>query len=171
MKITGYKLMDRLEELKELARTVDTQFKPSLFKFETDKDKPDPRALMALYSDYENRITLIQEAQAEYNLRVFVEVMGERMTLHRVVRTGSVIGRLKNQWRAAATEGAPAYYSGYNSMLARDKEHEYAQRVVDVVECNALADAANKQALAYKQAVRAGNATEIELELDPGVFE
>ena len=93
------------------------------------------------------------------------------MTLHRAVRTGSVVGRLKNQWRTAAGEGAPAYYAGYNSMLARDKEHEYAQRVVEVNECNALADAENKRALAYKQAVRSGNATEVEIDLDLSVFE
>jgi hypothetical protein len=56
--------MDRLEELKETAKTVDAQFKGSLFRFEADTNKPDPRALMRSYEAFESKITLIQGAQA-----------------------------------------------------------------------------------------------------------
>lgn len=171
MIVTGYRLMDRLEELKEMAKIVDGRFKGSLFRFEADTNKPDPRALMSTYEAYEQKITLIQEAQAAYNLQVLVTVLGETMTLHRAVRQGSVVGRLKNQWRTAAAEGAPAYFGGYNPAMARDKEHEYAIRVVEVSECNALADNETKRASAFKQAVRSGNATEIEIDLDGSVFE
>ena len=62
MRITGYQLMDRLEELKEQAKTYDGQFKGSLFRFEEDEKKADPRDLMAGYESCERKITQIQEA-------------------------------------------------------------------------------------------------------------
>ncbi len=170
MLITGYQLMDRLEELKEQAKTVDSQFKGSLFRFENE-DKPDPRDLMDSYERLERKITAIQEAQADYNLRVTVTVLGSSMTLHRAVRMGSMAGRLKNQWKTAAGEGQNPYMLGIHNTMARDKEHEYARRVVEVEECLRRAEEAGRTAAAFKRAIRGGNATELDIALDPAVFE
>ncbi len=170
MQITGYQLMDRLEELKEQAKTLDGQFKGSLFRFEGE-EKADPRQLMDAYARCERKMAAIQEAQAQYNLRVQVTVEGEAMTLHRAVRLGSVAGRLKNQWKTAAGEGQNVYFPGLHNAMARDKEHEYARRVVEVDECLRRSEEASRLAAAFKRAIRAGNATELNIELDPSVFE
>ena len=69
MKITGYQLMDRLEELKEQAKTYDGQFKGSLFRFEADEKKADPRDLMASYESCESKITQIRHRVPKGNQR------------------------------------------------------------------------------------------------------
>ena len=170
MRVTGYEMMDRLEELKELAKTLDAQFTSSQFRFEDEEgEKPDPRRLLREYEAVEDRITRIQEAQAAYNLQVQVEVLGERMTLHRALRLGSVAGRVKNHWKTAAGDSKMNPY-GLFGTITRDKEQEYAKRAVPAEECLLLADQASKRAAACKRAIRAGNATALEVDLDPSVF-
>ena len=90
MRLTGYQLMDRLEELKGQAKTLDGQFGGALYRFESEEEKGDPRQIMAAYAECERKITLIQEAQARYNLAVAVTVDGDEMTLHRAVRQGGL---------------------------------------------------------------------------------
>lgn len=172
MKITGYQLMDRLEVLKEQAQVLDNQFKAALFRFEEEEaQKPDPRELLRVYEVCEGKVALLQEAQAAYNLRVGITVLGETMSLHRAVKLMGGVNRVKNQWKTAAQQGQNTGFMHYGGPVARDKDNEYAERVVPVEECLQLAEAASKRALALKQAIRSGNAVEVELELDASVFE
>ena len=170
MKITGYQLMDRLEELKEQAQTLDSQFKGALFQFAEERGKqPDPRELMREYGEVEQKVARLQEAQAEYNLRVAVTVAGESMSLHRAVKLIGGANRVKNQWKSAAQENANPY-GVYGAQRQRDKENEYAERIVPVEEALQLSETAGRQAAALKRAIRAGNAAEVELELDEALF-
>lgn len=169
MRVTGYQMLDRIEELKEQVQTAESQFKNSLFRFEEETGKkPEPRDLMATFEAGERKIAVLQEAQAAYNLRVTVTVQGESMTLHRAVKLIGSVNRVKNQWKTAAQPGQNPY--GYGLATQRDKDNEYAERVVPVEECLRLSEAASQYAAALKRAIRAGNATEIELEIDASVF-
>lgn len=171
MRVTGYMMLDRIEALQEQARTLESQFKAALFRFPNEgEEKPNPRDLMNSYQASQQKLAMLQEAQAEYNLRVSITVAGEAMTLQRAVKLIGSAGHIKNQWKTAAQDNEYNQYFG-NALRQRDKDAEYAERVVSVAECLQFADEAGRQATALKQAIRAGNATEMELELDPGVFE
>jgi hypothetical protein len=92
------------------------------------------------------------------------------MSLHRAVKLIGSANRVKNQWKTASQEN-PNPYSPYGAQRTREKENEYAERTVPVEEALQLSEAAGKQAAALKRAIRAGNATEIELEMDAALFE
>ena len=170
VKITGYQLMDRLEELKEQAQSLDSQFKASLFQFAEERGaQSDPRALMLEYSEIERKVAMLQEAQSAYNLRVALTVSGALMTLERAVKLNGSANRVKNQWKTASQESANPY-SPYGAQRQRDKENEYAERMVPVEEALALSEAAGRRASALKRAIRAGNATEIEIDLEEALF-
>ena len=170
MKITGYLIMDRLDELKEQAQGIDGQFKASLFQFADERNaRSDPRALMAEYEAIERNVAALQEAQSAYNLRVPVTVNGELMTLERAVKLIGNANRAKNQWKSASQETANPY-SPYGGQRQRDKENEYAERLVPIEEALQLSEEAGRRAAALKRAIRAGNATEVEIELDEALF-
>ena len=157
MKITGYQLMDRLEELKEQAQTLDTQFKAALFQFAEERgSKPEPRVLMREYAEIERKVAILQEAQSAYNLRVAVTVNGESVSLERAVKLIGSANRVKNQWKSASQEASNPY-AGYGAQRQRDKENEYAERMVPAEEAIELSEAAGRQASALKRAIRAGN--------------
>jgi hypothetical protein len=150
---------------------LESQFKGALFRFaEETEEKPDPRALMQEYQACQEKQALLMEAQAAYNLRVQVTVQNEAMTLQRAVKLIGSAGHVKNQWKTAAQENDYTQYYG-NALRQRTKDAEYAERVVSVAECLQLAEEASRQATALKQAIRSGNATEVELEVDPRAFE
>jgi hypothetical protein len=162
--------MDRLEELKEQAQTLDAQFKAGLFQFAEERGaQPDPRDLMREYAEIEQKVAILQEAQSAYNLRVVVTVEGESMSLERAVKLIGSANRVKNQWKSATQENSNPY-AAYGGQRQRDKENEYAERMVPVEEAIQLSVAAGRKASALKRAIRAGNATEVEIELDEALF-
>src|SRR2546430_17521437 len=83
MLITGNRILDALDILKERVKTLDTQFKASLFRFEDDEGKRDPRDFLGEFESAQEKIARLQEAQAAYNLRVEGDGLGGRMTLQR----------------------------------------------------------------------------------------
>jgi hypothetical protein len=166
MIITGNKLLDALDFLKERVKTLDAQFKASLFRFEDDEAKPDPRELIREFQAAHDRIARLQEVQAAYNLRVEVEVLGERMSLQRVLHLIGAAGRVKAHWLSATSDEEQANFYAFNALRQRDKEHEYAKRVVPLEEAQELADRASRWAMALKQAIRSGNAREVEMEVE-----
>jgi prophage DNA circulation protein len=171
MKVTGYQLMDRIEVLREQAQTINGQFTGSLFRFaEATEEKPDPRDLMKDYAGCERKVALLQAAQAAYNVRVTIDVLGEQMLLQQAIKLIGSINRVKNNWLAAMkTSQDKNSYSSYYE-LVRDKTNEYAQRVVSIEECLRLSKEASDLTTALKQAIRTGNAAEIEIDLDPSIF-
>lgn len=169
MKVTGYMILDRIEALQERTRLLEDQFEPALFRFRNESDsRPDPRELLRDYERCERKIALLQEAQARYNLQVSVTVAGETMTLQRAVKLIGTMGRIRNLWQEAVEEAESPYLRPRRRQ--RDRDAEYAERMVSVTECLRLAEEAGRLATAFKQAVRAGNATEVDLDMDPEVF-
>jgi len=171
MKITGYQLTYRLRELQDQREIVSTQFNASLFQFaEEQESKQEPLELMRVFRECERKIATLQVAQASYNLAVTVEVMGETMTLHEAVKLVGGAARAAKMWKdAAKNTGRNPYALGDAS---RDKDHEYARRMVSVQECLEQATQTGRWASALRQAVQTANGTEMELEgLDPALFE
>ncbi len=176
MQITGYKIMDALEALKEKAQQLDAGFLGSIFVF-ADESKPDPVESMAGYEQVESRIARLQELQSNYNLRVALDFEGERITLERAIKLQGVMGRLKNQWQAAAKlepgRGMTrrGYYFEQCDEFTRAKDVEIARRQVSREAAEGLADKYAKLAVKLKQLVRAGNAQAVEIDADPALFE
>jgi hypothetical protein len=170
MLITGNRLLDALDFLKERVKTLDTQFNAALFRFEDDENKRDPREILAEYEAAQRKIARLMEVQAAYNLQVQVEVQGETMSLQRVLHLVGSAGRVKTLWAtAAAPEGQNIYNFGMTR--ARDKDNEYAKRVIPLEAAQELAESASRRALALKQAIRSGNAREIEMDTPADLFD
>src|SRR5690242_841716 len=124
MRITGYQLMDRIETLREQAQTINGQFTSSLFRFPDNAEaKPDPRDLMQRYLETEKRVAALQAAQALYNTRIQVDVLGERISLQQAVKLIGSATRIKNNWLTAskASQEKDSYASYYE--LVRDKDN------------------------------------------------
>ena len=172
MKVTGNKILDSLDILRERVKTLDAQFSASLYAFEGDEPARDPRELMRELQQCHDRIARLQEIQAAYNLAVTVEVQGETMTLQRVLQLIAGANRAKTLWAKAATPDSENPYAMYgHGARQRDKDNEYAQPVVAAAEAQELANAATRRALAFKQAIRSGNAREVELDVEAAIFE
>jgi hypothetical protein len=171
MRVTGFKLTYRLRELQDLREIVAGQFRDSVFQFQDERaTKQSPQELMRIYTDAERKIAQLQAAQARYNLAVEVDVLGERMPLHQAVKLVGGAARTAKMWKdAAKNTGRNPYACGD---VSRDKDHEYAQRMVSVQESLEHATASTRWASALRQAIQLGNAAEVEIEgLDPALFE
>ena len=170
MKVTGFQLMYRLRELQDTRDIAGTQFNDCLYQFQADAgQKPSPVELTRVYRECERKIATLQVAQAQYNLAVSVEVLGDPMTLHEAVKLVGGAGRIAKMWKDAAKKGAQPLY-GYGEP-SRDKDHEYARRTVSVQECLEHSTEASRWASALRQAVQLGNAAEIEIAgLDADLF-
>lgn len=167
MKVTGYKLQHTLRELTHTRDIAAGQFDNSL-KFFPGDEKGDPKAVMAAYLEAEAKIARLQTGQALYNLKVPVDVLGKRMTLSEAVKLVGGAGRAEKMWRSVAAPKKDRY--GYD----RDERTEgtiVAQRTITPVEAAALAKEAARWASALREAIQTGNAVEVEIELDPALFE
>jgi hypothetical protein len=171
MLVTGNKILDALDILRERSKTLEAQFQSSLYAFEDEPPPSDPRQVMLELLQVSGQIARLQEVQSAYNLRVEVEVQGERMTLQRVLELISSANRAKTLWAKAATPQSENPYGFQVGLRTRDKDNEYARPVVPLPEAQDLANAATRRALAFKQAIRSGNAREVEMEVDAALFE
>ena len=169
MLITGNRILDALDILKERVKTLETQFKASLYRFEDDEGKRDPRDILAEFESAQEKIARLQESQAAYNLHVDVDVLGKRMTLQRVLHLIGSANKVKSFWLSAASPEEQMSYH-FNALRQRDKEHEYAKRVVPMDAAQELADSASRRTLALKQAIRAGNAREVDMDVPEELF-
>jgi hypothetical protein len=169
MKITGYQLTYRLKELQDLREIASSQFSASLYQFEEEMgSKQRPEELMRIYDECERKIAALQVAQARYNLAVEVEVLGRSMPLHEAVKLVGGAARAAKMWKdAAKNTGRNPYMCGD---VSRDKDHEYARRMVSVEECLEQSLQASRWASALRQAIQKANGTELEIDLDEALL-
>lgn len=171
MIVTGNKILDALDVLREQVKTLEAQFQPALYVFEGDPPKRNPRDLVRDLDAANVRIARLQELQAAYNLRVEVNVEGETMTLQRVLQLVAAANKVKGLWAKAAAPEPEVNFGFGASPRSRGKDNEYARPVVPLDEAQELANAATRRALAFKQAIRSGNAREVEMDADAALFE
>jgi len=167
MKVTGYKFQHALRELGHARDIAAGQFNDSLKVFPGDK-KLEPQTIMASYLKAETQIAKLQTAQAQYNLRIMVTVLGKRMTLSEAVKLVGGAGRVEKMWRSVAAPAKDRYSSDNDT---RDATAIVAVKTITTIEAAALAKQAARWASALREAIQTGNATEIEIELDGALFE
>jgi hypothetical protein len=171
MTVTGNKILDALDMLRERAKALESQFQSSLYAFPGEPPPRDPREIMGELNGVSSQIARLQELQAAYNQRVEVEVQGERMSLQRVLELITGANRAKMLWNKAATPPAENPYGLPTTLRSRDKDNEYTEPVVPLSEAQELANQATRRALACKQAIRSGNAREVEMDVEAALFE
>lgn len=167
MKITGYRLQHTLRELAHTRDIAAGQFDDSLKVFPGEM-KARPQDIMTAYLDAEGKIARLQTGQALYNLKVQVDVLGKRMTLSEAVKLVGGAGRAEKMWRSVAAPKKDRYSYERDT---RDATAVVATATVTTAEAATLAKEAARWASALREAIQTGNATEIEMELDPALFE
>lgn len=169
MKITGYKLQHAIRELEQAREVAAQQFADNIMQFESQDDKQELPEVFARFTTLEKKIAQLQVAQANYNLAVQVNVLGEIMPLHQAVKLIGGAGRSEKMWRDVVKgQRTNKYYSPENT---RSKDQEYAKRSISVTDAVGAAKHSAKVASALRQAIQLGNATEIELSLEPSLLE
>ena len=167
MKVTGYKLQHAIRELSHARDIAAMQFDNSLKAF-PDEEKPHPEAAMRAFLDAEGTMARLQVVQGDYNLRVKVQVLSQRMPLSEAVKLVGGAGRAEKMWRGAAGTKKERY--SYD----RDERAEgtiVATRTISVETAAAEAKKAAKWASALREAIQVGNATEVEFDVDVTLFE
>jgi len=168
MKVTGYQIRHRLNELEQERKIALSHFNDSLKVFEGDA-KESPKALMDTYRQCEEQIAQLQVVQAHYNLNVQVDVGDRTMPLCQAVKMVGGAGRAEKLWRTAAMGNEKDRYSYRED--SREAGTEYAKRTMPVPECMAESKKASRWASSLRQAMALGNAVEIEIEgMDPDLL-
>jgi hypothetical protein len=159
MKVTGYLLREAIRR-RELRRdTAANQFEDSLSKF-ADEDKQTPDELAAIFVLEEKNIAKLQAVQDRYNLKVEVDVLGEKITLGEAIKRLGGAGRLDKMWRGVTTGRRDRY--GYRDENTRKADEERARPTVTAKEAMDRATKASVVAGAMRAAIAKGNGTEIE---------
>lgn len=173
MKITGYQLQQAIKSRQEDRDLLSGQFNGSLFKFE-DEDKRNPVDIAADLLKAEQEIAHLQSAQGVYNTKVVITVDGQDMTLLQAIKRVGGANRMANIWKNVAQQTAGTLATGrrnrydpYGTHSVRDKEQEYAKATVDAETAIQKAKEASKAARELRAAISAGNAKEIEVEVNP----
>ena len=174
MIVTGYKFQHALRELGHRRDNAAKQFANSLFAFEEEEGALNPLECMSTFRTCEHKIARLQTAQQEYNLAVLVTIYmgGENtscVTLCEVVKMVGGAGRAEKMWRTCASATGRERYEGRE--LFRDATQVRAKRQIPVDAAMEQAHEAAKIASAIRTAIAIGNSNEMEVELDPSLFE
>lgn len=167
MQVTGYRFQHALRELGHARDIAAGQFDDSLKVF-PGETKARPQDIMKTYLDAEGKIARLQTGQAIYNLKVRVKVLDQAMTLSEAVKLVGGAGRAEKMWRSVAAPVKDRY--GYDRDT-RDATAIVSEKTISTNEAAVLAKAAARWASALREAIQTGNATEIDIELDPALFE
>lgn len=174
MKINGYKLQQAIKSRQEDRDLLNGQFSGSLYKFE-DEQKRDPVDIAADLAKAEREIAHLQSVQGLYNTKVVITVDGQDITLLQAIKQVGGANRLANLWKQVAAQSAGTLRSGRRNRYAdpfgapgvRDREQEYAKATVDAETAIQKAKEAAKAARELRAAISAGNAKEVELDVNP----
>lgn len=172
--VTGYKLRAAVKQLEMQLEAAVRTFNDSLVKFPSET-KAAPVDAMGDFLSLEARIAKLQAAQAEYNTKVTVNVLGNDMTLAEAVKRVGGAGRAVAMWKkaAGATDPNSRYYrdtSPYENMRSRNKDEEYAQRTISDKDATLQAVASEAFASALRGAIAEGNSTSVDVSLDPALL-
>ena len=173
MKITGYQLQQAIKARQKTRDLLQGQFNGSLSKFE-DEDK---RSAIDIATDLERleaEIAAIQTVQGVYNTKVMLTFEDSSISLLQAVKQVGGLNRLANLWTGVAercsgatSQGRRGRYDPYGHQSVRDKEQEYAKETVTAEQAIEAAEKASKKARTLRACISAGNAREIDLDINP----
>jgi hypothetical protein len=169
MLVTGYKLQQAIRRRMNAQEITYKQFKDGI-KYFPSEEKPDLVSIFQEHRSQEVAIAALQVAQATYNLRVKVRVLGENMTLHEAVKRVGGAGRGEKMWRTAAKGEAEGSYGRYDKDQ-RNKDTEYSSLTVNPVDALKEANKQSKYASALREVIQIGNSVETDIDLDPMLLE
>lgn len=173
MKVTGYQLQQAIKARQEDRDLLQGQFNGSLFKFE-DEVKRDPVEIAQDLEKAEREIAQLQAAQGIYNTKVTITVDGQDISLLQAIKQIGGANRLASLWKGVATQTAGTLSSGrrnrfdpYGHGAVRDKEQEYAKATVTAEQAIERSKSTSKAARAMRAAISAGNAKQVEIDINP----
>lgn len=169
MKITGYRIRERLNALLIDHKIASDSFSGTLVYFDEDGQGETPDSVADRFAEAERQVAGLQALQARYNLSVAVEVQGQKMTLCEAIKRVGGAGRLEKMWRDGSSTLRGVDWRG-TPTLKRSKDDVVAKRALTPEDCGKRAVKAARYAAALRAAVAQGNATELELECDPSFF-
>lgn len=173
MQTNGYKLRAALKSLEMQIEAATRVFNDCLLKF-AGEAKPTPDEAMGVLKGLETRVAKLQAAQATYNTKVQVDVLGNAMTLAEAVKRNGMAGRIVALWKRASGATNPnqrRYEPALYSDVQVVREGEIRQvRTISDMDAIKRAVEAEKFASALRGAIAEGNATHVELDLDPTLF-
>jgi hypothetical protein len=167
MKVNGYKLRNAIQNQCHRREVLAAQFKDSLKVF-PEEQKEHPSNMMEVYAACEGAIAMLQVAQTMYNSQVRVEFDGQQVPLLFVIKAVGGMGRIEKMWRTSTPREDPY---GYRETGQRSKEHVYAEAQMSPKALLEASKAAAKKAAAAREAIAVGNATELDIDVDPALFE
>ncbi len=163
MKVNGFQIKETVGRWLLQRDALANQFRDDLYAFE-DEDKPKPEDVMKSYDRADRSMARVQEIQQLFNQATKVDVQGETITLALCVKLVGGAGRRAKMWRDAGP-GKPDRYSSYrDDKRERNKETDYAKRLISVDDCVRFSTEAAKYASALRNAIARGNSTDIECE-------
>ena len=166
MKINGYKLRESMKRFELQRDAAEVRFPHSLYAFEGDK-KDSADSIMESLVKAEEGIANLQTVQSAYNLQVRVRVQGTEMTLCNAIKLMGGATRAENLWKiAAGTKKARGSYDP-GPQLVRQNDQTVAKAVLGPKGLLERATKASTYAAAIRSAVAQGNATELDLDMDP----
>jgi hypothetical protein len=166
MKVTGYKLQHAIRELEQYKELLTSKFEASLRAF--PGEFKDPTGVMRLLQETEEKLVILQDTQARYNQTVQISVLNEKVSLSRAVKAVGGVGRIEKMWRTAA-QGKRNPWGG--DELIRNPTEVRAASTIEPEDALAAAKVVSKRAAALREAIQVGNATEVEIDLDPLIFD
>ena len=171
MKVTGYLIREAIKRHELRRDTSAKTFPETLHKFVGD-DKHSPDDIISRYRASEDAVAALQVAQARYNLTVQVTVFDQKMSLLEAVKRIGGAGRLEKMWRDSVIPKSDRY-SYRDETMERDTTKVYAKPTMTQDEREDRANKAASRAGAFRAAIAAGNATEVDADsigLDPKLF-
>lgn len=171
MLVTGFKLLQRLAELKQRRDTL-TEVLPTHMKAFPGEDK-DPEGVFNKLMDLEVAICKLQDALANYNQQVRVPVGPNSISLQMAIKLMGAHSRLAAHWATAAKvkDSGRRYSYSTGAEEVRDNDKTYALRTITPEQCVANREVAMRNFNLARTAIGLGNAKEIDIDLDPSLFE
>ena len=166
MKINGYKLRESMKRFELQRDAAEVRFPHSLYAFEGDK-KDSADSIMESLVKAEEGIANLQTVQSAYNLQVRVRVQGTEMTLCNAIKLMGGATRAENLWKVAS--GTKKVRGSYEMPMpmTRDANQTLAYATVTPQVLLTRVTKASAYAAALRSAIAQGNATEMDMELDP----
>jgi hypothetical protein len=167
MKVTGYQIREAIRQWELRRDAALRMFDDSLTFFEGD-EKPNPVQVAERFQQADRAIATLQGYQTRFNLALEIKELG--VNLGTAVRMVGGAGRLEKMWRSTVGK-KKSRYAYLDNTLTRRANEETAKPVLSKEECLELASQAARDAGKLRAFIAAANATAVEIEADPTLFE
>ena len=178
MLINGFKLKTRIKELGNIKTLYNQRFDGNIKQFSDipAEERVDLSAVFKKLHSAEDKIAKLQTVQSTLNSTVKVtDPDNKEIPLGDAVKLVSVEERAAKKWKSVSLGGAKA--SRYERRMAamndkvRDTDKVYAVPVCSFEDALTLQEYHSARAAIYRKKIVEGNLQEINLEIDPALFD